>query len=194
MRVLAALRPLRSLCLGPRLRAAQPLRQHRASGDRKAPGRGVRGTASLPCNRYYLEGPLVRVHFIIGRRHGVTPKVASRGARSGGRSDRPHLDGRFHRRVERSATIRHAPARWLQRYRRARSRRPTGKPIRRTSRCATCGCLKASRRIARSRSSLPAAPRRRRGRRRAESLELRPADSALGTRAGAGEHGLSRGR
>ncbi|MGB8549922.1 MAG: NAD-glutamate dehydrogenase domain-containing protein, partial [Xanthobacteraceae bacterium] len=26
---------------------------------------------------YYLEGPLVRAHFIIGRRHGVTPKVAS---------------------------------------------------------------------------------------------------------------------
>ncbi len=26
---------------------------------------------------YYLEGPLVRVHFIIGRREGVTPKVKS---------------------------------------------------------------------------------------------------------------------
>ena len=71
----AAARPLRPLRVDPGLHSARPLRNPR-SGQRSATisPRSSRGAlrAFYP---FFPEGPMVRVHFIIGRYEGETPNV-----------------------------------------------------------------------------------------------------------------------
>ncbi len=90
----AAPRPVRPLRLGPRLRAARPLRQRRAQGDRRLSRRGLctgRLSAFYP---FFPEGPLVRVHFIIGRVGGrdAEPRPRRRWSRRSARSCAPGRD------------------------------------------------------------------------------------------------------
>ena len=96
VRVLAAARPLRSLRLDSRLRAARTLRQRRAQGDRRLP-------------RRRLQGPRERVSSVLPRgaagsgafHHrafaGRGGESGSRQPRARGRGDRAHLGRRARR-------------------------------------------------------------------------------------------------
>ncbi len=66
---------------------------------------------------FFPEGPLVRVHFIIGRYEGETPDRRSRRARSRGRSDRAQLDRRAVRGARRRRDPRAAGRALFARYR-----------------------------------------------------------------------------
>ena len=141
---------------------------------------------------FFPEGPLVRVHFIIGRYEGETPKP-----------DRATLDRAVEAIVRSWTDGLHdallagpdpAAARALfARYRDAfpidyREVYPPATAV------ADIRVIEALTRRAPARRR--ALPRRRRGagERRAEGLQPQPADPALRARAGAGEHGLPRGR
>ena len=142
---------------------------------------------------FFPEGPLVRVHFIIGRRDGATPDP-----------DRATLEAAV------GAIVRT----WTDALMRGAGRGATS-PAART-RCSSAiatpsrkafaraysppiavarhpGDRKADRRRIRSAPTSIAAARRGQ-QHRAQGLEPRPADRAVGARAGAGEHGLPRGR
>ena len=140
---------------------------------------------------FFPEGPMVRVHFIIGRYEGETPIV-----------DRATLD----RAVE--AIVRS----WIDGLRRALRRPRTGgracfvRPLSRRLPGRLPRGLSAGgggRRYRRRRGADRRAPARRRalpqlsrrtGQRRAESLQPQPPDPALRARAGAGEYGFPRRR
>ena len=141
---------------------------------------------------FFPEGPLVRVHFIIGRNRGRGARSGSRRARSRRSGDRAQLD----RRALRSAGIRlRSGAR--QRAVRALSRRVSDRLSR--SLCAAGGARRyrpdrgADARAAARRGVLSRS-RRRAAERRPESVQPRPADPAVGAGAGAGEYGLPRRR
>ena len=87
----AAARPLRPIRFGARLRAARPLRQQDPGeiGDYLAAAFKGEVRAFDP---FFPEGPLVRVHFIIGRDEGETPRSRSR-RRSSARSKRSCAPG-----------------------------------------------------------------------------------------------------
>ena len=141
---------------------------------------------------YYLEGPLVRAHFIIGRRHGVTPKVASQALETAVEAIiRTWTDG-FIEEMNRAYDPARARA-LVQRYGEAFSAayREAYPPEVAVRDVRVFESVSADRPLA---VEFRHHHDNRRGRRCAESLELRAADSALGARAGAGEHGLSRGR
>ena len=140
---------------------------------------------------FFPEGPLVRVHYIIGRtatrrRTRIAPTLER-----AVEADRAHLDGR----ARRGASLAHDPNKARQlvaRYRDAFSAayREAYSPATAVADIRVIEGLSPSRRSA----STSTPPRGEAGPARAQGLELRAADPAVGARAGAGEHGLPRRR
>ena len=142
---------------------------------------------------FFPEGPLVRVHFIIGRSGGAAPRRRSRRAGARGRGASCALGPTGCARRWRCV---HPPDEARELFARYRRR-----VFRRLPRSLCAGdrggrhphASKASRRApARRRFPSPAGGRP--ARRRPQSLELGAAAAAVGARAGAGKHGLPRGR
>ena len=184
-----AARPLRPLRLGAGLRAARPLRQpRRASRSATIWPASIKGRVSA-FYPFFPEGPLVRVHFIIGRSGGETPRSDRADARAGGRRHRAHLD----RRARRGA--RAGPS---SRSRRAScsaataTRSPIGYREAYAPPVAVADIRADREPVAEppARRRFPSPARGRAARGRPEGLEPRAADPAVRARAGAGEHGL----
>ena len=188
----AAARPLRPLRLGARLRAARPLRQRGARARSATIWPRPSTAASAPSIRSSRKGRWCACISSSAARPGEAPDPAAADAGSGGRGHRPHLGRRLRRRAR--AELRAGQG---ARAVRALSRRV----LRRLSRELFAGATVERHPRHRGAVGGPAARRRlpsprRRGRRhrRAQGLELRPADPPVGARAGAGEHGLPGGR
>ena len=186
-------RPLRPLRLGARLRAARPLRQRRARADRRLSRRGLSRAMSARSIRSSRKGrSSASTSSSAARRRDARSRTARRWKQAVGAIVRTWTD----------ALARGAGASARAGARRARcssaiaTRSPTAiaRPIRRRSRSTTSASSRACRRSARSASISTARTERRQAVRRPEGLELRPADPAVGARAGAGEHGLPRRR
>ena len=186
-------RPLRPLRVGAGLRAARALQRASARGDRRVSRRG-------------LQGPRQRLLSVFPRRP-AGPRAFHHRARRG-----PDAQSRHARRSRTASARSCAPGatrssrRWRQAHDPAARARAVRALPRRASPRATATPIRPSRRSPTSAMIEGAvggsAARRRflsaqRGGRPCVGLKVwshRPADPALGARAGAGEHGLPRGR
>ena len=142
---------------------------------------------------FFPEGPLVRVHFIIARDDGATPKVDRATLESRRRGDRAQLDGRHRAKRSPPRTSRAQARALLERYRDAfpidyREVYPPATAVADigVDRGAVGGTPARRRVLSRSRDGAFL--------RRSEGLQREPADSAVRARAGAGKHGVQRRR
>ena len=175
-------------------RAARPLRQRRARRDRRVSGRG-------------LQGPRLRPSIRSSRKGRWCACISSSAASAG---ETPESRPRRRWKTAVAAIVRTwtdafadalapalragAGARAVRRAIATRSPPAIARPIRRRSRSATSASSKALSAGAAARRRFPSPRRATSSTRRPEGLELRPADPAVGARAGAGEHGLPRRR
>ena len=137
---------------------------------------------------FFPEGPLVRVHFIIGRSGGPTPEVP-----------RATLEREIEAivRTWTDGLVRSARTRAIRRKPRALVQALSRRLFRRLPRSLFAGGGRGRRRDHRgavgrapARRRFPSPPGRRPALRRPQGVEPGAADSAVGARAGAGEHGL----
>ena len=87
-------RPFRPFRVGAGVSAARPLRRPHAREDRRLSGRASTRAGSSAFYLFFPEGPLVRIHFIIGRSEGETPDPDRAELGRSGVGDRAHLDRR----------------------------------------------------------------------------------------------------